>query len=81
MKGKSVLVDCVLKCGKYRKETYNKQTIKDIIEIINHFLENELEIRTKITYNSVMNMIIDKRPANKMLGNFIQIQKHIPIDI
>lgn len=81
MKGKSVLVDCVLKCGKYRKETYNKQTIRDILEIINNFLETELEINTKITYNILMNMLVDKRPGNKILENFIKIEKHIPIEI
>lgn len=79
MKGKPILVDCVLKCGKYRKETYSKHTVKDIIDIINHFLKTELEISTTITYNTIMNMIIDKRPANKILGNFIQIEKHIDI--
>ena len=81
MKGKSVLVDCVLKCGKYRKETYNKQTIRDILEIINNFLETELEINTKITYNILMNMLVDKRPGNKILENFIKIEKHIPIEM
>lgn len=81
MKGQSILVDCILKCGKYRRETHNKITVKDLTVIINQFLKVELEIPTPISYNTLMNLILDNRPKNKLLSNFIIIKKHIPIDL
>jgi hypothetical protein len=78
MKGQSLHLDLILKCGKYRRETYTNLSIKEIINKINIFFENELEIKTKISYNTVMNMLIDDRPKNKLLSNFIIVKKHIP---
>lgn len=80
MKGQSLKLDLILKCGKYRRETYNNISIKEIIIKINEFFENELEIKTKISYNSVMNMINEDRPKNKLLSNFIIVKKHITIN-
>lgn len=78
MKGQSLKLDLILKCGKYRKETYTNITIQEIINKINVFFENELEINQKISYNTVMNLLIDNRPKNKLLSNFIIVKKHIP---
>lgn len=77
MKGQAVHIDLVLKCGKYRKESYTDLTIKDSIEMINLFFKNELEIPTKISYNTIINLLLNNRPKNKLLSNFISVKKHI----
>jgi hypothetical protein len=75
MKGQILKLDITIKCGKYKKETHNDLTIKEALLIINEFFKNELEIEQKISYNTIQNLIMEKRPKNKLLLNFLDITK------
>ena len=78
---KQILLNLTLKCGKYKKEVYDKKTVSEVKEIVETFFKEHLEYDYKLSYNVLTNLLTEGRPKNPILTQFINIEKYKPIVI